>query len=73
MPTFLALLAFAAIILGGITLTIIKSDIQIIIALLFFGFGFVFLALAAALNRLDKLLSPQRDKLQATARVEPRL
>jgi len=73
MPTVLALLALTALILGGFTLTIIKSDIQIIIALLLFGFGFVFLALPAALNRLDKLLSPRSERIQAAARVDPRL
>lgn len=55
MRLFFALLAILWFVTGIVSLAIIKSDIQVIISLLLFGFGLISSGLSSIMRRLDGL------------------
>lgn len=55
MRLFFAILAILCFVTGIVSLSIIKSDIQVIISLLLFGFGLISSGLSSIIRRLDGL------------------
>ena len=68
MPVLLRILTLIALALGTFSIAAIRSDIQIIIVLICFGFAIVFLALAAILSRVDDLHAAFRGDMQPGSR-----
>ena len=54
MSIILAILGIVALLLGVFAIGTIRSDIQLIVALVAFGFGITFMALAALNRKIDK-------------------